>query len=199
MEECKISVAMDCQAVDVPHQEAGMKRPPPSKPLMKPEDKRPTPAIPQTRAEDAAQALVPPSLTPPVDDPLAALQLKMDQLVQGYLYLSENNQRLEKTVSELTARVLAFQSQPSSSKVCLPSATTPPVPATPPVRMTPPVPSTRSVNVRARGASLSNDNQRRMDGRSKTAPEDPAPTVIKFARPGLTLQLHLKLLKTDGC
>jgi len=49
--------------------------------------------------EEAANALTPLSLTPPVDDPLAALQLKMDQLVQGYLYLSENNQRLEKTVS----------------------------------------------------------------------------------------------------
>jgi hypothetical protein len=36
MEECKNSVAMDCQAVDTPHQEAGIKRPPPSKPLMKP-------------------------------------------------------------------------------------------------------------------------------------------------------------------
>jgi hypothetical protein len=80
MEECKNSVAMDCQAVDTHHQE---------KPLMKPEDKRPTPAIPQTRTEEAAQALTLPSLTPPVDDPLAALQLKMDQLVQVYLYLSE--------------------------------------------------------------------------------------------------------------
>ena len=172
MEECKISVAMDCQAVDVPHQEAGMKRPPPSKPLMKPEDKRPTPALPQTRAEDAAHALVPPSLTPTVDDPLAALQLKMDQLVQGYLYLSENNQRLEKTVSELTARVLALQSQPSSSTVCLPSATTPPV------RMTPPVPSARSVNVHARGASLPTTTNAEWTvarhRRSKTAPEDPA-------------------------
>jgi len=178
MEECKISVAMDCQAVDVPHQEAGMKRPPPSKPLMKPEDKRPTPALPQTRAEDAGHALVPPSMTPIVDDPLAALQLKMDQLVQGYLYLSENNQRLEKTVSELTAHVLALQSQPSSSTVCLPSATTPPVPATPPVRMTPPVPSARSVNVHARGASLPTTTNAEWTvarhRRSKTAPEDPA-------------------------
>ena len=122
MEECKNSVAMDCQAVDTPHQEAGIKRPPPSKPLMKPEDKRPTPAIPHNRTEEAMNALTPLSLTPPVDDPLAALQLKMDQLVQGYLYLSENNQRLEKIVSELTARVLALQSQPSSSTVCPPSA-----------------------------------------------------------------------------
>jgi hypothetical protein len=80
----------------------------------KPEDKRPTPAIPHNRTEEAANALTPLSLTLPVDDPLAALQLKMDQLVQGYLYLSENNQSLEKTVSELTARVLALQSQPSS-------------------------------------------------------------------------------------
>jgi hypothetical protein len=54
---------------------------------MKPEDKRPTPAIPHNRTEAAANALTPLSLTPPVDDPLAALQLKMDQLVQGYLYL----------------------------------------------------------------------------------------------------------------
>jgi hypothetical protein len=81
MEECKNSVAMDCQAVDTPHQEAGIKRPPPSKPLMKPEDKRPTPAIPHNRTEAAANALTPLSLTPPVDDPLAALQLKIDQLV----------------------------------------------------------------------------------------------------------------------
>jgi len=66
MEECKTSVAMDCQAVDTPHQEAGIKT------LMKPEDKRPTPAIPQPRTEAAANALTPLSLTPPVDYPLAS-------------------------------------------------------------------------------------------------------------------------------
>ena len=36
MEECKNSVATDCQAVDTPYQEADIKRPPPEKPLMKP-------------------------------------------------------------------------------------------------------------------------------------------------------------------
>ena len=57
---------------------------------MKPEDKRPKPAIPQIRAEEAAHTLVPLSLTPTVDDPLAILQLKMV--------------RQEKTIEDLIER-----------------------------------------------------------------------------------------------
>lgn len=177
MEECKISIAMDCQAINVPHQEAGMKRPPPEKPLMKPEDKRPTPAIPQTRADEAKNTLVPLSLTPTVEDPLATLQLQIDQLVQGYLYLSENNQRLQRTVSELTARVLAPQSQPSSS------TTTPPVPTTPPARTTPTVPSGSGIHLPVRGASLSTTTNAEWTvtrhRRSKPAPASTAPTTTR--------------------
>ncbi len=186
MEECKNSVAMDCQAVDTPHQEAGIKRPPPSKPLMKPEDKRPTPAIPQTRTEAAApNALTPLSLTPPVDDPVAALQLKMHKLVQGYLYLSENNQRLEKTVSELT---VAFQSQPSSSTVCPPLAAIPLVPTNPPVRTTPPVPSASKETVRGASSSAT-ANEEWIIARhrwSKTAQEKTAPTTIPATHQPMT-------------
>jgi len=188
MEECKNSVAMDCQAVDTPHQEAGIKRPPPSKPLMKPEDKRPTPAIPHNRTEEAANALTPLSLAPPVDDPLAALQLKMDQLVQGYLYLSENNQRLEKTVSELTARVLALQSQPSSSTVCPPSAAIPPVPTNPPVRTTPPVPSASKETVRGASSSATTNAEWTIarHRRSKAAHEKTAPTTTPATHQPIT-------------
>ena len=143
----------------------------------KPEDKRPTPALPQTRTEEAAHALTPLSLTPPVDDPLAALQQKKDQLVQGYLYLSENNQRLEKTVSELTALVLTLQSQPSSSTVCPPSAAIPPVPTNPPVRTTPPVPSASKETVR--GASSSAKWTIARHRQSKTAQEKTAPMTTR--------------------
>jgi hypothetical protein len=84
MEVCKNSVAMQdhCQAVAATSQEA-------------PHEARGqvANASNKTRAEEVTQALTPLSLTQNVEDALAALQLKMDQLVKGYHYLSENNQR----------------------------------------------------------------------------------------------------------